>query len=55
MKDARQVVADVHDRYFVAEVNDASRTPGDSPRLAATRFADWLARMVQGGATLKHA
>jgi hypothetical protein len=46
---------DVHARYFGAELNDQSLTPGDSPRLAGTRFADWLGRMVQGGATLKHA
>jgi uncharacterized protein YbjT (DUF2867 family) len=42
MKDARQVVADVHARYFGAELNDQSLTPGDRPRLGGTRFADWL-------------
>ena len=44
MKDARQVVADVHARYFGAELNDQSLTPGDSPRVGGTRFADWLSR-----------
>jgi uncharacterized protein YbjT (DUF2867 family) len=53
MKDARQVVADAHARYFGAELNDKSLTPGDSPRVGRTRFADWLNRMVQGGATLR--
>jgi uncharacterized protein YbjT (DUF2867 family) len=55
MKDARQVVADVHARYFGAELNDQSLTPGDSPRVGRTRFADWLNRMVKSGPTPKHA
>jgi uncharacterized protein YbjT (DUF2867 family) len=56
MKDARQVVADAHARYFGAELNDQSLTPGDTPRVGRTRFADWLNRVVQsGGSTLKHA
>lgn len=56
-KDARQVVADVHARYFGAELNDQSLTPGDSPRVGGTRFADWLTRVVQGqgGGVPKHA
>jgi hypothetical protein len=49
------VVADVHARYFGAELNDQSLTPGDSPRVGRTRFVDWLNRAVQSGATLKHA
>jgi uncharacterized protein YbjT (DUF2867 family) len=55
MKDARQVVADVHARYFGAELDDQSLTPGESPRVGATHFGEWLQRLVQGGATLKHA
>jgi len=55
LKDARQVVADAHARYFGAELNDQSLTPGDSPRVGTTRFADWLDRMVQGGGALKRA
>jgi uncharacterized protein YbjT (DUF2867 family) len=42
--DARQVVADVHARYFGAELNDQSLIPGDNPRIAPTRFEDWLSR-----------
>jgi hypothetical protein len=34
--------ADVHARYFGAELDDQSLTPGDNPRIAPTRFADWL-------------
>jgi len=41
-KDARTVVADVHARYFGAELNDATLVPGPNPRLGATRFEDWL-------------
>ncbi|HVJ53954.1 MAG TPA: SDR family oxidoreductase [Aliidongia sp.] len=40
--DRRQVIADVHARYFGTELNDKSLTPGDHPRLGPTRFADWL-------------
>jgi len=42
--DARQVTADVHARYFGAEVNDQSLTPGDNPRIGPTRFEEWLSR-----------
>jgi uncharacterized protein YbjT (DUF2867 family) len=41
-QDTRQVVADVHARYFGTELNDQSLTPGDNARLAPTRFEDWL-------------
>ena len=43
-QDARQVVADVHARYFGIELNDQSLTPGDNPRIGPTHFADWLGR-----------
>lgn len=36
------VVADAHARYFGAEINDQSLTPGDNPRLGSIRFEDWL-------------
>jgi uncharacterized protein YbjT (DUF2867 family) len=42
--DTRQVIADVHARYFGTELNDKSLTPGDRPRLGSIRFADWLSR-----------
>jgi uncharacterized protein YbjT (DUF2867 family) len=44
--DARQVTADVHARYFGAEVNDQSLTPGDNPRVGPTRFDEWLSRLA---------
>jgi len=43
--DHRQIVADVHARYFGAELDDTSLMPGDHPRFASTSFEDWLARM----------
>ena len=41
--DPRKVTADVHARYFGAELDDRTLTPGDDARIAPTRFEDWLA------------
>lgn len=40
--DSREVVADVHARYFGTELNDRYLTAGDGARIAATRYQDWL-------------
>ena len=40
--DRREVTPDVHARYFGAELDDRSLTPGDGARIASTRFEDWL-------------
>ena len=40
--DPRHVTADAHARYFGAELDDRSLTPGDGARIAPTRFEDWL-------------
>jgi uncharacterized protein YbjT (DUF2867 family) len=45
-QDARQVVTDVHARYFGIELNDQSLTPGENPRIGPTRFEDWLSRSM---------
>jgi uncharacterized protein YbjT (DUF2867 family) len=45
-QDARQVIADVHARYFGTELDDQSLTPGDNPRIGPTRFEDWLSRSL---------
>jgi uncharacterized protein YbjT (DUF2867 family) len=45
-QDARQVITDVHARYFGLELNDQSLTPGDNPRIGPTRFEDWLSRSI---------
>jgi uncharacterized protein YbjT (DUF2867 family) len=42
--DPRRVTADVHARYFGAELNEHSLTPDSSPRIAPTRFEDWLSK-----------
>jgi uncharacterized protein YbjT (DUF2867 family) len=42
--DPRPVTADAHARYFGAELDDRSLTPGDDARIAPTRFEDWLSR-----------
>ena len=45
-QDPREVVTDVHARYFGVELNDQSLTPGDNPRIGPTRFEDWLSRSI---------
>jgi uncharacterized protein YbjT (DUF2867 family) len=42
--DPRRVTADVGARYFGAVLDDHSLTPGNNPRIALTRFEDWLRR-----------
>jgi uncharacterized protein YbjT (DUF2867 family) len=46
--DPRRVTADVHARYFGAELDEHSLTPGDNPRIAPTRFEDWLSQSTAG-------
>jgi uncharacterized protein YbjT (DUF2867 family) len=43
-RDPRSVIADVHARYFGAELNDKSLTPGDNPHIGATSFDTWFSR-----------
>jgi uncharacterized protein YbjT (DUF2867 family) len=45
--DPRKVTADVHARYFGAEVDDRSLTPGNDARIAPTRFEDWLSQSAK--------
>ena len=40
--DRRQVIADIHARYYGAELSDLTLTPSDHPRFAPTRFEDWF-------------
>ncbi len=42
--DRREVIADIHARYFGTELDDKSLTPNAAPILGATRFEDWLGR-----------
>jgi uncharacterized protein YbjT (DUF2867 family) len=46
--DPRRVTADVHARYFGAELNYFSLTPGGNARIAPTRFEDWLSQSAAG-------
>ncbi len=41
-RDPRTVITDSRAQYFGAELDDRSLTPGKSPRLAPTRFEQWL-------------
>ncbi|SCX79319.1 SDR family oxidoreductase [Nitrosospira sp. Nsp13] len=41
-RDARKVIADVHSRYFGAELNDQSLVPGNNARIGPTSFEAWL-------------
>jgi uncharacterized protein YbjT (DUF2867 family) len=50
--DSRRVIADVHARYFGAELSERSLTPGDNPRIAPTHFEDWLLQEESKGAKL---
>jgi len=45
-KDERLVRTDAHARYFGAELEAHSLTPGPNARIAPTRFEDWLSRSV---------
>ena len=42
-KDPRTVVADVHARYFGAELKDDTLVPGDNPRIGKLGFDAWFA------------
>lgn len=47
--DRRQVIADVHARYFGTELDDRALTPRSKPRLGSARFGDWLNRYAPQG------
>lgn len=42
--DTRQVIADVHARYFGSELDDRSLVTGEGAVIAPTRFQNWLNR-----------
>ena len=42
--DPREVITDIHARYFGIDVNDRTLTPNAGARLGATRFEDWLSQ-----------
>lgn len=46
-EDGRWIVADVHARYFGAELQERSLLPGPDPRIGSLRFDDWLRDCLQ--------
>jgi len=53
-EDGRQIVPDIHARYFGAELGERSLLPGPDARIATLRFDDWLRDSLQPAA-LPHA
>ena len=47
LEDSRQVEADPEAPYFGARLDDESLLPGPAPRIATTRFHDWLSASLQ--------
>lgn len=47
INDPRTVEADVHARYFGAELDDRSLVPGEGARLGKIGFADWFRQSQQ--------
>jgi uncharacterized protein YbjT (DUF2867 family) len=47
--DARHVTTDDHARYFGAEVDDRSLTPGSRSRLGSIHLDEWLSRHLTAG------
>jgi uncharacterized protein YbjT (DUF2867 family) len=45
-RDPREVIADPHARYFGVELGERTLVPGDTARLAETRFEDWLSQSM---------
>lgn len=46
-EDGRRVIADVHARYFGAELSEGSLLPGPGARIASHGFDDWLRDSLQ--------
>jgi uncharacterized protein YbjT (DUF2867 family) len=46
-EDGRQLVADIHARYFGAELSERSLLPGPSALIARGTFDDWLRQTLQ--------
>lgn len=46
-EDGRQIVPDIHARYFGVELGERSLLPGPAARIASLRFDDWLRDSLQ--------
>jgi uncharacterized protein YbjT (DUF2867 family) len=49
-EDPRSVIVDVHAPYFGAELGERSLLPTGRPRIAPTRFSDWLRQSLEAPA-----
>ena len=54
-EDGRRIVADVHARYFGAELAERALLPGAGAHIASLRFDDWLRDSLQPAWTAKAA
>jgi hypothetical protein len=41
-QDPREVISDLHGRYYGIQVSERALVPDNDARLAETRFGDWL-------------
>ena len=48
-RDTREVIADIHARYFGSELDDRSLVTGGNARTGPTRFQNWLSRTSAQG------
>ena len=53
-KDAREVVADPHARYYGIQLTERTLVPGDDARLGETRFKTWLTQSAAKAAAGTH-
>ena len=45
-QDTRQVVTDMHARYFGAKLDEQSLVPRGNSQIGTTRFQDWLSHSI---------
>ena len=50
-EDSRRVMADIHARYFGAELEERSLLPGPDARIASLTFDDWLRQSMRPART----
>jgi uncharacterized protein YbjT (DUF2867 family) len=49
--DSRKVTADVHARYFGAELTNDMLVPGDNPRIGAINFETWFSKQPKAASS----
>jgi uncharacterized protein YbjT (DUF2867 family) len=54
-EDPRPVITDPNASYFGAHLEDTALLPADAPRIAPTRFHDWLVDSLQAPPSLRRA